>query len=243
MTLQQEGSVPKRAGSDGPPDAPSRAPVWRGRQAVRQGAVGPMQARQLACAHGGRLSDWKIDRNGWLAVEGGLRRVYRAGRRALSLAAGHPSVENLHEWRKQSKYLWHQLQLLEPAWAVSEKALGDQFHTLSQILGEDHDLAVLRQTLAADPLSYGGHRTLKLLFALVDRQRGELERQAFALGRQLYGGPPKLFTSRIEAYWKAWTGESEGANSRSVEAPGKPGGRGLKERIGVAGSKATSALP
>jgi CHAD domain-containing protein len=151
-----------------------------------------------------RISDWRIDGDGWAALEGGLRRVYRTGHRALALAAEDPSVVNLHEWRKQAKYLWHQLQLLEPAWTGSEHELGDQVHELSQLLGDDHDLAVLRQTLAADPLTYGGHRVLKDMFAVVDRQRQELERKAFALGRQLYKDPPKVFTSRIEGYWKAW---------------------------------------
>jgi CHAD domain-containing protein len=151
-----------------------------------------------------RAPDWRIDGDGWAALEGGLRRVYRTGHRALSLAADDPSVANLHEWRKQAKYLWHQLQLLEPAWTGSEHELGDQVHELSQLLGDDHDLAVVRQTLAADPVTYGGHRVLKDMFAVVDRQRQELERQAFALGRLLYKDPPKVFTSRIEGYWKTW---------------------------------------
>jgi CHAD domain-containing protein len=165
-------------------------------------AVGEVAARALP-----RLPDWTIDRDGWEALDGGLRRVYRAGHRALALASADPSVANLHEWRKQSKYLWHQLQLLEPAWTGHEKDLGDRVHDLSRLLGEDHDLAVLRQTLAADPLTYGGHRVLKGLFVPLDRQREELERQAFALGRQLYKEAPKAFTSRVEAYWRAWTGQ------------------------------------
>ena len=41
----------------------------------------------------------------------------------------------------------------------------------------------------------GGHGVLKGLFALIDRRREELERQAFALGRQLYKDSSKVFTS------------------------------------------------
>lgn len=168
--------------------------------------VGEAATRALA-----RVSDWRIDGDGWASLESGLRRVYRTGHRALSLAAEHPSVENLHEWRKQAKYLWHDLQLLEPAWSSHEPELGDQAHRLSQLLGDDHDLAVLRQVLAADPLTYGGHRFLKTMFAVVDRRREELEQHAFALGRQLYNDPPKVFASRIEASWKAWAPGRSGA--------------------------------
>ena len=146
-----------------------------------------------------RLQDWKIERDGWVALESGLRRVYRTGHRALALAVKDPSVANLHEWRKQANYLWHQLQLLEATWTGSEKELVDQTHRLSRLLGEDHDLAVLRETLAADPLAYGGHRILKSVFVVIDRRREELEQQAFALGREVYKDSPKVFTSRIEA--------------------------------------------
>jgi CHAD domain-containing protein len=157
-------------------------------------AVEEVATRALA-----RLPDWRIERDGWAALESGLRRVYREGHRALALAAETSSVENLHEWRKQAKYLWHQLQLLDAGWTSSEQELVDQTHKLSTLLGEDHDLAVLRETLAADPLTYGGHRVLKAVLAVIDRQREELERQAFALGREIYKDSPKVFTSRIEA--------------------------------------------
>ena len=145
-----------------------------------------------------RIPSWKIERTGWVALEGGLRHVYRTGHRALALASASASVENLHEWRKQSMYLWHQLQLLEGAWTIVEKQLVERTHQLSTLLGDDHDLAVLRSALAADALAFGGHRVLKGVFAVIDRRREELERQAFALGREVYKDPPKLFTIRIE---------------------------------------------
>jgi CHAD domain-containing protein len=145
-----------------------------------------------------RIPGWRIEHTGWAALEGGLRHVYRTGHRALALASERSSVENLHEWRKQAMYLWHQLQLLEAAWTGDEKQLVERVHQLSTLLGEDHDLAVLRETLAADPLPFGGHRVLKAAFAVIDRRREELERQAFALGREVYEDSPKLFTGRIE---------------------------------------------
>jgi len=160
--------------------------------------------RQSARAALRRLADWRIDRDGWVVLEAGLAHVYGKGRHALSVAAREPSVENLHEWRKQAKYLWHALQLLEPAWSRSDSDLGSRVHELSRLLGDDHDLAVLRGTLAADPLTYGGHALLKRLFEPVDHRRGELERQAFALGRPLYADPSKVFTSRIESCWNTW---------------------------------------
>ena len=153
-----------------------------------------------------RVPRWKLRRDGWKAVASGIRRVYRDGRRARTTAKRKPTVENLHEWRKQAKYLWHHLQLLEPAWIDADAQLGERARALTQLLGEDHDLAMLELTLAADPLPFGGHGALDELFAQVDRQRRLLQEQAFALGQDLYAEPPAAFRARIKAHWRAWKG-------------------------------------
>src|SRR4051812_739244 len=57
-----------------------------------------------------RVKDWPIGKHGWSVLGAGLKRIYRAGRDAFTAAQEDPSVENLHKWRKQVKYLWYQLQ-------------------------------------------------------------------------------------------------------------------------------------
>ncbi len=146
-----------------------------------------------------RLANWKLQRDGWAALESGIRRVYRTGRRAFLRAIEDPSVGNLHELRKQAKYLWHALQLVEASLSGDDKELVGETHELSTALGEDHDLAVLRQTLAADPLRYGGQRALKGVIAAIDRYRQELERQALSSARRIYEDAPKVFVTRIAA--------------------------------------------
>src|SRR5262249_17381308 len=92
-----------------------------------------------------RVKGWTLGHNGWAALKGGLERVYRDGYQAFARARAEPAVENLHEWRKQVKYLWHQLQVLQPVWPGVMEQLAEQAHLLTQLLGEDHDLAVLRE--------------------------------------------------------------------------------------------------
>lgn len=165
-----------------------RAALVANRQEVARRVLGDERAfaavRDVATRALARLQEWRIAGDDEAALARGLARVYRAGRRALSLAEERPSVEALHEWRKQVKYVRYQRQLLGRAWGPAVWA--DQLRELSRRLGEDHDLAILRRTLAADPRTYGGHATLKGVLAAVDGRREELERQAFALGRQLY---------------------------------------------------------
>ncbi len=162
-----------------------------------------------------RVPDWRITHRGWSALRRGLRRVYRRGSRALVVASADASVEDLHEWRKQAKYLWHQLQVLEPVWPQVMHELATQAHALTQHLGDDHDLAVLRQTVSASPDGFGGAQAVATLLALIDHRRLELQHEAFQLGRRLYRDKPKAFTRRIKDYWKAWRSDAAGAGRTS----------------------------
>lgn len=57
-----------------------------------------------------------------------------------------PSVVNLHEWRKQTKYLWHQLQLLEATWTDTEKDFVDRAHQLATRWNGRHSPLARRST-------------------------------------------------------------------------------------------------
>lgn len=144
-------------------------------------------------AAGRRAKRWKLGDHGWSVLGRGLEKTYRAGRQAFETASRARSAENLHEWRKQSKYLWHELQFLEPARPRALRKLADRTHELSDRLGKDHDLVVLRPRLRR-----------KDLMAHVDRARGRLQEQALALGAQVYAETPPRFTKRIESYWRSW---------------------------------------
>src|SRR5262249_35609303 len=143
-----------------------------------------------------------VGHQGWSALKGGLKRVYKQGRDALSAAHAEPSVMSLHEWRKQAKYLWHQLQLLQPIQPVFMSALADRMRQLTKLLGDDHDLAVLRETITTG-LSRRPGVELRKLLAVVDRRREQLQKQAFQLGRRLYRAKPRVFLGRIKSYWKS----------------------------------------
>jgi CHAD domain-containing protein len=184
-----------------------REALLRNRQSVGERALADGRAVDAVAKALGvslaRLPAWAIH-EGWPALGSGLERVYRAGRRALAAASREPSVKKLHEWRKQTKYLWHALQLIEPAWSASERGLGELAHQQTVLLGEDHDLAVLRRLVRAAPRTYGGQRVVRKLVTVIDGRRLELQDLAFTLGRQLYVDSPRVFTKRIGAYWKTW---------------------------------------
>jgi CHAD domain-containing protein len=144
----------------------------------------------------GRVSDWPLERDGFAALEDGLRRTYRRGRRAWRAAAKEPSSEHLHEWRKRGKDLWYHCSLLQESWKPVMTALADEAHELSDRLGDDHDLAVL--------LAWANeHADGAELEAAVHKRRQELQADAFAYGARLYADKPGAFTDRMARWWEA----------------------------------------
>ncbi|MDQ3396995.1 MAG: CHAD domain-containing protein [Deinococcota bacterium] len=151
-----------------------------------------------------RITTLSIQKDGWTALEGGLSEVYRRGRRSLAKAAKHPSDETFHDWRKQVKYLWHGLQVLEPLWPEVLERSAEESHKLADLLGDDHDLAVLEQTLRGEPESFTDGATLEALSTLIAARRYYLQAEAKRLGARLYAEKPRAFVRRHEKYWRAW---------------------------------------
>jgi CHAD domain-containing protein len=150
-----------------------------------------------------RIDDWPLENDSFEALEPGLRRMYRRGRREWRAMSSEPSVEGLHEWRKRTKELWYHHELLRPLWKPVMKAVGDEAHELSDRLGDDHDLAVLLEWARehAEPAPE--------LVGAVESRRRKLQEEAFELGARLYADRPKVFIRRLERLY-------EGARERTT---------------------------
>jgi CHAD domain-containing protein len=154
-----------------------------------------------------RVKDWTIGQGGWSVLGRGLKRVYQSAYQAYFTALDDPTVENLHEWRKQVKYLWHQLQVLQPIWPEVMEELAEQAHELSGYLGDDHDLVLLRERVAGDAAQMGDQAAVETLLAVIDRRRAELQEQATSLGQRFFQDKPRDFVARLRGYWQVWRSE------------------------------------
>jgi CHAD domain-containing protein len=162
-----------------------------------------------------RVKGWADVPDKWWAVGRGLEDTYRRARAAFEGAAAEATVEALHEWRKQAKYLRYQLEVLGPLWPERLEELAGEADRVGDWLGDDHDLAVLRQMLTGDPGRFGDEGDREVLLALIERRRAELEQEALLLGRRFFQDRPREFARRLKGYWKTW----RAATGRQPTAP------------------------
>jgi CHAD domain-containing protein len=156
---------------------------------------------KLKCARG-RTAGWTFESDGFESLAPGLERVYRRARNRMQTAAAEPTTENLHEWRKRVKDFWHASQIVRPASPKRLKRLGKRAHQLSDLLGDDHDLALLRDYVEAHPLCFEDEETCLALQALIDRRRHALQQQSFKLGMNVFKQRPKRFADTLERGWR-----------------------------------------
>jgi CHAD domain-containing protein len=159
----------------------------------------------------GRLARSLIRVDGWdargadpAALRKELGRTYARGARAMERAARQRSDEALHEWRKRVKDLRYQQELIRPAWPDLLAAQAKAAKELGELLGDDHDLAVLEQRAGAA----GDIAQLDDVLELVAHRRRELQEDAFRLGRRVYAEAPKRFAARIGRYLRSGVRDS-----------------------------------
>ncbi len=149
------------------------------------------------------LDELALDGDGWGLIAPGLHRTYRRGRKRLRSVEEEASVTNLHELRKRVKDLTYQLRLIREADRPMIGALADHAHDLSDHLGDDHDLALLREQAQRRRDAFASPADQRHLLQEIDQRRGELQFAAISLGERIYTEKPKKFTSRLAKRWRA----------------------------------------
>jgi CHAD domain-containing protein len=190
----------------------SRRGVLRLRARLQQERDGAAELALADCAtHAGTLSELRALRarvSGWQlaepgeieAVEPALERLYGRGRKRMRRAAEAKGdtrrMRTLHEWRKRVKDLRYAAEML----GVREVA--KRADDLGELLGEEHDLAVLaqrvrREAKAGRASGAPGRRSRKLLLKLIAKRRRKLRKRALRDGQRLYARKPARFVRRV----------------------------------------------
>lgn len=184
-------------------------------------AAGEGRGEAVAALDGvaGRIDVWPLDGCDWTTVAAGMELAYARGRVAFAEADADPTVERLHDWRKRVKDYWYHQRLTTPAWPGVLGAQAEEAHQLSELLGDDHDLAVLADLL-------GGDRSLAPdptgLLELVGERRGELLAGARHLGALLYAERSGAFGRRTACYVEQGRAAAEAQPAESDDGEGDP---------------------
>jgi CHAD domain-containing protein len=152
-------------------------------------------------------SRWPVGHGGWRLLGPAFRRVYAAGRVAARKSRSTADEYEMHEWRKQVKYLRHALQVFMPLRPVRLKKHARLARRLAECLGDGHDLALLRasaMSTASQDVSKLGHQTLRPLLSAIDQRRRALRRQWLELAERVYEESPRELDKRLQRYWHRW---------------------------------------
>lgn len=121
----------------------------------------------------------------------GWKRGFKRARKSWREAEQDGGSLQVHEWRKRIKVHWYQTRLLQP---YARERLGrrrEKLRRLAEMLGEFHDLAVLREQLALDPGGFGAPEQTAFLDGQAAAEQARLLEQALPLGRDLFDGKPE----------------------------------------------------
>jgi CHAD domain-containing protein len=143
------------------------------------------------------IANWQLENATAGDLARGMQRVYRRARKGWKRAQQTHDPDLLHDWRKRNKYLRYHFQLLkglDKDWASS---CHKGFKELSNLLGDHHDLEVLRGVLdemdqnVLDPVAESEFRIL------LREKQDALYREALQWGDALLKRKPKQMRKRV----------------------------------------------
>ncbi len=117
----------------------------------------------------------------------GMKKVFRRGKSLFADCKANPDDHNLHEWRKQVKYMWYHSVLLNPVWPGMMKAWAKEWQALSVVLGQHHDLVMVKNGLRAPGKWSGKKREIAAISRSIRRNKERLASQALKMGERLFG--------------------------------------------------------
>lgn len=140
------------------------------------------------------------------SIAEGLRLCYRATRKAFDHAFATEGDDDFHDWRKGVQHHWRQMQLLAPCCPGELTARVENARVLSQLLGDDHDIAMLRRLVSTPTMVFASpEATSEFLEDCADRHKA-LRREAKTRGAALFHERARPFAERIESQWLSAAG-------------------------------------
>ena len=151
------------------------------------------------------LKRWRKAAGGKLEIDDiwcSYCKTYRRSRRAFRVARKRRDAAASHEWRKNVKAHGYQNRLLRCAWPPLMKKPHRQLARLGSLLGEDHDLTMLRSRLEASRNTNADADPLDAAFHTMRERCDSLRAEALLLGARLFSERPAAVELRMRRWWK-----------------------------------------
>jgi CHAD domain-containing protein len=151
-----------------------------------------------------RVRRWVPRPRGWRAVGPGLVTGYRRARRNMASAYDRESSTAFHDWRKAIKAHRHHLYVLQELWPQEIDVRLSELEHLGELLGEEHDLALLDKMVRSQRTCFGAERDYRRLLALIEKRRRMRRAEARPLGEQLFVERPRELRRRFRSYFDSF---------------------------------------
>jgi CHAD domain-containing protein len=166
-----------------------------------------------------RLAELHVDGSGFDVVGPGLERSYRRARRAFCEAYDEQTDEAFHDWRKGTQAHWRQMTLLSRAWSDYLGARASEARNLSQLLGDDHDLAMLVAFVHSDAAAGLSNEQAAIVEKAARQRQAELRETAKPRGERLFADGPRRLRRSITNYWQSAVALKEHELDEDTAAP------------------------
>jgi CHAD domain-containing protein len=157
---------------------------------------------------------WRLKEEGFGAVEEGLKESVRRARKAMMTVWRRPTAHHYHTWRRHVKAHWFHVRLLEGRCGNHLMRYQRQLEALDGVLGEYHNLILLRDLMVTDG-SLSRQETAQCLRVIARYQR-RLRLHAHVLGARIYTEKPRRFVRRVKRLWQTTRVPRSGSDAESA---------------------------
>ena len=137
------------------------------------------------------------------AIERGMRRTYRKGRRLFSALKKDPHMAHTHEFRKSCRYLQFQMELIVPLYPALLRGYAASIDKLTEKLGKIRDLQRLQLYVRETGVEASPDVIDGTFMKAVQTLSRKTHQEIYRLPPLIYAEKPVRFTDRIHCYWQA----------------------------------------
>jgi CHAD domain-containing protein len=150
---------------------------------------------------------------------GAARETYAEARKAMRSAFAKENAAEYHDWRKAAQHHWQQMRLLQEAWPVEDCGRIALVRDLAHLLGEHHDLSVLKDVILANAASCDRPGDYLRLAELIEARQSALLAEAAPFGEQIFAEKPKAFLKRLTESLESAARSGQGSPAAVSRSP------------------------